>query len=186
MKQIWVFFTHLKLWVAVARHNSKWVKILIMLRFETKTASIDIIFNIILTGTMIMGPSSGAIAQQCVLPRIIQMLTPYSPLPLYALLGAPNTQQTRCLGRASQTMAQHWTRVVCVGGSNICRSVISEQVTWHSHVAVVKSESSIITTQDTSGRLTITTSKCKKIHGIETATAFLHGRILGQWLKRWP
>ena len=26
-----------------------------------------------------MGPSSGAIAQQCVLPRIIQMLTPYSP-----------------------------------------------------------------------------------------------------------
>ena len=23
---IWVFFTHLKLWVAVAKHNFKWVK----------------------------------------------------------------------------------------------------------------------------------------------------------------
>ena len=26
MKQIWVIFIHLKLWVAVARHNFKWVK----------------------------------------------------------------------------------------------------------------------------------------------------------------
>ena len=25
-KQIWVFLTHLKLWVAVLRHNFKWVK----------------------------------------------------------------------------------------------------------------------------------------------------------------
>ena len=27
IKQIWIIFTHLKLWVAVARHNFKWVKI---------------------------------------------------------------------------------------------------------------------------------------------------------------
>ena len=29
-KHIWVIFTHLKLWVAVARHNFKWVKITII------------------------------------------------------------------------------------------------------------------------------------------------------------
>ena len=28
--QIWVIFTHLKLWVAIARHNFKWVKIWII------------------------------------------------------------------------------------------------------------------------------------------------------------
>ena len=27
IKQIWVIFAHLKLWVAVARHNFKWVEI---------------------------------------------------------------------------------------------------------------------------------------------------------------
>ena len=26
IKQIWVIFTHLKLWVAVASHNVKWVE----------------------------------------------------------------------------------------------------------------------------------------------------------------
>ena len=26
IQQIWVIFTHLKLWVAIARHNFKWMK----------------------------------------------------------------------------------------------------------------------------------------------------------------
>ena len=30
INHIWVIFTHLKLWVAVARHNFKWVKILMI------------------------------------------------------------------------------------------------------------------------------------------------------------
>ena len=30
-KKIWVFFTHLELWIAVARHNSMWVKIYIFI-----------------------------------------------------------------------------------------------------------------------------------------------------------
>ena len=29
-EQIWVIFTHLKMWVAVANHNFKWVKIKII------------------------------------------------------------------------------------------------------------------------------------------------------------
>ena len=34
--QIWVIFTHLKLWFALARHNSKWVKIQIRLLCEKR------------------------------------------------------------------------------------------------------------------------------------------------------
>ena len=30
IKQIWLIFNHWKLWVAVARHNIKWVKIYII------------------------------------------------------------------------------------------------------------------------------------------------------------
>ena len=40
IKQMWAIFSHLKLWVAVARHNFKWVEIQIIL-FSVLTVNLS-------------------------------------------------------------------------------------------------------------------------------------------------
>ena len=39
--QIWVCFTHLKMWVTVARHNFKWVKMLILNVMQLYKGQVD-------------------------------------------------------------------------------------------------------------------------------------------------
>ena len=45
IKKIRVIFTHLKLWVAVARHNFKWFKIWIILFSELKSYIISMLIS---------------------------------------------------------------------------------------------------------------------------------------------